>query len=121
MELRYLIRSLAKHRALPEKESVGYLGDEPPRRARPDTTTEGKISHPEQALTAEELETGVKVQGLSEVIATGRLRKTTVVMEEPKSAPSEKEEELSGPMDLETQRKRISRRLTSTALTATRP
>jgi hypothetical protein len=102
VELRYLIRSLAKHRALPEKESVGYLGDEPPRRARPDTTTEGKISHPEQALTAEELETGVKVQGLSEVIATG-LRKTTVVVEEPKSTKSEDEEELADPMDVETE------------------
>jgi hypothetical protein len=45
----------------------------------------------------------VKVQGLSGVIATG-LRKTTVVMEEPKStAPSEEEEELADPMDVETE------------------
>ena len=45
----------------------------------------------------------MKVQGLSEVIATG-LRKTTVVMEEPKStAPSEEEEELADPMDVETE------------------
>jgi hypothetical protein len=55
------------------------------------TTVEGKISYPERMLTVEELVTGVKVQDLSEVIATG-LRKTTAVMEEPKSAPSEEHE-----------------------------
>jgi hypothetical protein len=44
----------------------------------------------------------VKVQDLSEVIATS-LRKTAVVIEEPKSVPSEEEEELSDPMDLETE------------------
>jgi hypothetical protein len=67
---------------------------------------EGKISYPEQTLAVEELVTGVKVQGLSEVIATG-LRKTTVVMEEPKSAPSEEDEKLSDPMDLETEETHI--------------
>jgi hypothetical protein len=81
---------------------VEYLEDEPPPRARPCTTAEGKISYPEQTLTAEELETGVEVQDLSEVIATG-LRKTTVVMEEPKSTPSEDEKELADPMDVETE------------------
>jgi hypothetical protein len=101
VELRHLIRRLAKHRALPEKESVEYLEDEPPPRTRPGTTVEGRINHPEQTLAVEELTTGVKVQGLSEVIAAG-LRKTTVtatvVMEEPKCAPSEEEEELSDPV-----------------------
>ena len=78
------------------------MEDEPPPRGRPDTTVEGKMIYPEQTLTEEELDTGVKAQDLSEVLATG-LRKATVVMEDPKSAPSEEEEELSDPMDLETE------------------
>jgi hypothetical protein len=106
VELRHVIRRLSKHRALTDKESVEYLEDEPPHRARPDTTVEGKISHPEQALTEEELETGVKAQGLSEVISTG-LRKTAVVMEDTKSTPSEEEEEMSDPVDLETEETHI--------------
>jgi hypothetical protein len=39
-------------------------------------------SYPEQKLTAEELETGAKGQGLSEAIAKG-IRKAKVVVEEP--------------------------------------
>jgi hypothetical protein len=65
VELRHVIRRLAKHRALPDKESVEYLEDEPPPRARPGTTVEDKMSYPEQTLTEEELATGVKGQGLS--------------------------------------------------------
>jgi hypothetical protein len=103
VELRHMIRRLTKHRALKDKESVDFLEDGPPPRGRPDTTVEGKISYPpEQKLTEEELETGVKAQDLPEVLATG-LRKATVVMEDPKSVPSEEEEELSDPMELETE------------------
>jgi hypothetical protein len=70
VELRHEIRRLAKHRVLKDKESVDYLEDEPPPRGRPDTTVKGKMIYPEQTLTEEELDTGVKAQDLSEVLAT---------------------------------------------------
>jgi hypothetical protein len=73
VELCHMIRRLAKHRVLKDKKSVDYLEDEPPPKGRPDTNHGGGQDklYPEQTLTGEELETGVKVQDLSEVLATG--------------------------------------------------
>jgi hypothetical protein len=82
VELRHFIRGLIRDRVLPDKESAEYVEDEPPPRARPGTTAGGKKSYPEQKLAAEELESGVKVSGLSETIGEG-IRKAKVVMEEP--------------------------------------
>jgi hypothetical protein len=77
------LRHLGK-RVLPEKESAEYVEDEPPPRARLGTTAQTArqyTRYPEQTLTAEETESGVKVPDLSETIGEG-IRKTKVVMED---------------------------------------
>jgi hypothetical protein len=77
--------------------------DDPPPRALPGSTADGKQAYPEQTLTADEMETGVKEQDLSETIAKG-IRKTKVVVEEPKDTSNTDEElELADPMVLQTE------------------
>jgi hypothetical protein len=101
VELRHFIRSLVRDRVLPDKESAEYVEGDPPPRARPGTTAGGKKSYPEQKLTAEEFESGVKVSDLPETIGKG-IRKAKVVMEEPTStANTEEEGALADPMVLE--------------------
>jgi hypothetical protein len=102
VELRHLIWS----RVRPEssrKESAEYVEDDPPPRALPGTTADGKKSYPEQKLTAQELETGVKGQDLPEAIAKG-IRKAKAVVEEPTGTTNNEEEAvLADPMVVETE------------------
>ena len=51
---------------LPAKDSAEYVDDEPPPRAKPGTTEDGKQEYPEQVLTPEEMKSGVKAQDISE-------------------------------------------------------
>ena len=77
MELRHILRRLVEHRVLPAKDSAEYVDDEPPPRAKPGTTEDGKLEYPEQVLTPDEMETGVKAQDISEGIVDS-IRKAKV-------------------------------------------
>jgi hypothetical protein len=97
VELRHAFRRLVKHLVLPGKDFAGYVEDEPPPRAKPGTTEDGNLEYPEQTLTAEEMESGVKVQDISEGLEDS-IRKARVVVEETKAPEVTEEEELADPM-----------------------
>ena len=77
------LRSVVEHRVLPAKDSAEYVDDEPPPRAKPGTTEDGKLEYPEQALTPEEMKSGVKAQDISEGLVES-IRKARVMVEEPR-------------------------------------
>jgi hypothetical protein len=61
------------------------------------------VVYPEQKLTTNEMETGIRELDLSASILKG-IRKATVLVEEPKgSADEESEEELSDPMEVQSE------------------
>jgi hypothetical protein len=88
-----------EHRVLPVKGSAEYVDDEPPPRAKPGTTVE----YPEQVLALDEMETGVKVQDISEGLED-RIRKARVVVEGPQATEEKEEEELQDPMQVESEK-----------------
>ena len=69
---------------------------------KPGTTEDGGLEYPEQALTAEEIESGVKVQDISEGLEDS-IRKARVVVEETKAPEVTEEEELADPMVVESE------------------
>jgi hypothetical protein len=88
-----------EHRVLPVKGFAEYVGGEPPPRAKPDTTVDGNLEYPEQVLTPDEMESGVKVQDISEGLEDS-IRKARVVVEEPQTTEEKEEEELEDPMQV---------------------
>jgi hypothetical protein len=72
VELRHILRRLVQHRVLPEKDSLEFVEDEPPPRAKPGTTEVGKMLYPlEQTLTTDEMESGVRVLDLPAGLGEG--------------------------------------------------
>ena len=73
-----------------------------PRRRRVPPEEGGPLEYPEQTLAAEEMESGVKVQDISEGLEDS-IRKARVVVEETKAPEEKAEEELEDPMVVESE------------------
>ena len=54
-----------------EKGSAEFMEDEPPPRAKPGTTKDGKLTYPEEKLSMNKMKTGMREADLSESISEG--------------------------------------------------
>jgi hypothetical protein len=83
---------------------------------------DGNLEYPEQVLTPGEMETGVKVQSISEGLVDS-IRKAGVMVEEPQE--ENEEEELMDPMEVESEetylKDSLTRSLTPMARSKTPP
>jgi hypothetical protein len=109
-----------EHRVLPAKDPAEYVGDEPPPRAKPGTTVDGNLEYPEQVLTPDEMEAGVKAQDISEGLADS-IRKARVVVEQESAQEEKVEEELTDPMEVGSEETYLSRSSTPMARSKTPP